>query len=465
MSETQTVKARQSVAIDVAKNLSVTTNTSPQMPSKTPRWLLRLLPIVNVESGIYRVNRVGMLSDLEIILSEQDNQKITPDVLHAIPVFSGVSHEFLEKMIGKMIRKKVKAGDLITKQGSADCRFYIVLNGRFDVSIVNNQGRSVVIRTITSGDHFGSLSLIEGTPRQSTVYAAQDGELIELDKKTFDEIFKDPHIREQLQKNAQTVRDAYANAKQRDESQAPLLAGYVGEQIIPSGYVNYEKNPKEIHLSVIQTTIGVHTRITDIYNVPYDQLEQQLHVTLENIHECEEFEIINNPSFGLLSNISSQMKISTRQGPPTPDDFDELISLVWKEPSFFLAHPKAIAAFGRECTSRGVPPPTVEMMGSRFITWRGVPLIPSDKLQVRYVDGQPTTDILLMRTGEAVQGVVSLSKKEMRHEGIRGISVKFMGVNEYSIANYMLTKYFSVAILVPDAVGLLTNVKLSHYEN
>src|SRR3990167_7742915 len=407
MSETQTVKARQSVAIDVAKNLSVTTNTSPQMPSKTPRWLLRLLPIVNVESGIYRVNRVGMLSDLEIILSEQDNQKITPDVLHAIPVFSGVSHEFLEKMIGKMIRKKVKAGDLITKQGSADCRFYIVLNGRFDVSIVNNQGRSVVIRTITSGDHFGSLSLIEGTPRQSTVYAAQDGELIELDKKTFDEIFKDPHIREQLQKNAQTVRDAYANAKQRDEYQAPLLAGYVGEQIIPSGYVNYEKNPKEIHLSVIQTTIGVHTRITDIYNVPYDQLEQQLHVTLENIHECEEFEIINNPSFGLLSNISSQMKISTRQGPPTQD-----------------------------------------IMGSRFITWRGVPLIPSDKLQVRYVDGQPTTDILLMRTGEAVQGVVSLSKKEMRHEGIRGISVKFMGVNEYSIANYMLTKYFSVAILV-----------------
>ena len=38
---------------------------------------------------------------------------------------------------------------------------------------------------------------------------------------------------------------------------------------------------------------------------------------------------------------------------------------------FFLAHPRAIAAFGRECTFRGVPPPTVNLFGSPFLTWRG----------------------------------------------------------------------------------------------
>jgi hypothetical protein len=50
------------------------------------------------------------------------------------------------------------------------------------------------------------------------------------------------------------------------------------------------------------------------------------------------------------------MKIKPRAGAPTPDDLDELIAKVWKEPAFFLAHPRAIAAFGRECTRRGVPP-------------------------------------------------------------------------------------------------------------
>jgi len=29
---------------------------------------------------------------------------------------------------------------------------------------------------------------------------------------------------------------------------------------------------------------------------------------------------------------------------------------VWKQPAFFLTHPEGIAAFGRECTRRGVPP-------------------------------------------------------------------------------------------------------------
>ena len=62
---------------------------------------------------------------------------------------------------------------------------------------------------------------------------------------------------------------------------------------------------------------------------------------------------------------------------------DELLSLVWKKPAFFLAHPKAIAAFGREATRRGVPPATVHLLTARpFITWRGIPLIPSNKLEI-----------------------------------------------------------------------------------
>ncbi|MFX5660523.1 hypothetical protein ABTE05_19345, partial [Acinetobacter baumannii] len=93
----------------------------------------------------------------------------------------------------------------------------------------------------------------------------------------------------------------------------------------------------------------------------------------------------------------------TRSGAPTPDDMDELLSRVWKKPAFFLAHPKAIAACGRECTSRGVPPPTVNLFGSPFLTWRGVPIVPCDKLLVdghsRTRNSAGTTNILLLRVG------------------------------------------------------------------
>ncbi len=62
----------------------------------------------------------------------------------------------------------------------------------------------------------------------------------------------------------------------------------------------------------------------------------------------------------------------------------------------------------------GVPPPTVNLFGSPFVTWRGVPLVPSDKLLINghsNVGGTlGSTSILLLRVGEGEQGVVGLQK-------------------------------------------------------
>ena len=110
----------------------------------------------------------------------------------------------------------------------------------------------------------------------------------------------------------------------------------------------------------MQTVVRVHTRVSDLYNGPYDQLEEQMRLTIEGIKERQEWELINSKKFGLIHSVDPAMRISTRYGAPTPDDLDELLALVWKKPAFFLAHPKAIAAFERECTWRGVPPVTIE---------------------------------------------------------------------------------------------------------
>src|SRR5208282_2725087 len=117
----------------------------------------------------------------------------------------------------------------------------------------------------------------------------------------------------------------------------------------------------------------------------------------------------------------------------------ELLSRVWKKPAFFLAHPKAIAAFGRECTSRGVPPPTITLFGSPFLTWRGIPLIPSDKLGV--TGGK--TNILLLRTGEKKRGVVGLFQPGIPGEASPSLSVRLMGINPRGAASYLVSLYCS----------------------
>ena len=128
---------------------------------------------------------------------------------------------------------------------------------------------------------------------------------------------------------------------------------------LPETFVDYEEHPREYFLNAVTTVLDVQTRVSDLYSHPFDQIQEQLRLLIEKVKERQEGELINNPEYGLLANAAPSMRITTRKGPPTPDDLDELIAKVWKEPCFFLAHPRAIAAFGRECTRRGVPPPTV----------------------------------------------------------------------------------------------------------
>jgi hypothetical protein len=231
------------------------------------------------------------------------------------------------------------------------------------------------------------------------------------------------------------------------------------ERELPSTFVDYEENPREYNLSAVNTVLDVHTRVSDLYSKPYNQISEQLRLTIEIVKERQESELINNPEYGLLSSIAPSQKIKTRLAPPTPDDLDELITKVWKEPGFFLLHPLAIAAFGRECTRRGVPPPTVSLFGSQFITWRGIPLIPSDKLPIV----KNKSKIILLRTGESRQGVVGLFQPGLPGEQSPGLSVRFMGINNKAIASYLVSLYCSLAVLVDDAIAVLEDIDLGNY--
>jgi Phage capsid-like protein len=232
-----------------------------------------------------------------------------------------------------------------------------------------------------------------------------------------------------------------------------------GKTELPVAFVDYDEKPREYTLNTVSTTIEVNTRISDLYRSPMDQVKEQLTVAVERLKEKQEDELVNNGEYGLLNNVGEAMRVKPRGAAPTPDDLDELITRVWKEPAFFLAHPKAIAAFGRECTFRGVPPPTVTLFGSPFITWRGLPIVPCDKLHL----AGNKTDILLMRTGEKKRGVIGLFQPGIPGEVSPSLSIRFMGINQRGAAAYLLSLYCSAASLTEDALGVLEGVAVDAY--
>ncbi|SFD99473.1 hypothetical protein SAMN04487819_106156, partial [Actinopolyspora alba] len=128
---------------------------------------------------------------------------------------------------------------------------------------------------------------------------------------------------------------------------------------------------------------------------------------------------------------------------------------------FFLAHPRTIAAFGRECNRRGVYPQSIDINGNKVPSWRGVPIFPCNKL---HVSDTRTSSILLMRTGEDSQGVVGLHQTGIPDEYQPGLSVRFMGIDDKAIISYLVSAYYAAAVLVPDALGVLEHVEIGRQD-
>ncbi|WP_327085108.1 family 2B encapsulin nanocompartment shell protein [Nonomuraea sp. NBC_01738] len=241
------------------------------------------------------------------------------------------------------------------------------------------------------------------------------------------------------------------------EAAIELTAGHEGEAALPGTYVDYDVSPREYHLGAVQTVLRVHSRVADLYSRPMDQAKQQIRLTVEAVRERQEHELINNRDFGLLHNADLKQRIHTRSGPPTPDDLDDLLSRR-RRSHYFLAHPRAIAAFARQCNERGVLPEVTEFHGHAVTAWRGVPILPCDKIPVT---DRGLTSILAMRTGEEAQGVIGLRHTGLTDEYEPGLSVRFMGVSEKAVTSYLVTTYQSAAVLVPDALGVLESVEVT----
>jgi CRP-like cAMP-binding protein len=445
-----------------AKNLATTTKTPPQMQGITSRWLLKMLPWVQVSGGTYRVNRRltyatgrGRLS----FVQTGSEVRVVPPTLTELPLLRGFDDQaLLTELAGRFTQREFEAGEVIAERGSPVDHVLVVAHGKVRKLGDGKFGdHEAVLGTLANGDHLGDEALTgDGTTWDCTVKAATAGTLLSLPRGAFTELVtRSEELRAQI--------DAYVSAAgqaqdKHGQAEIAMAAGHEGEPDLPGTFVDYELSPREYELSVAQTVLQVHSRVADLYNQPMNQIEQQLKLTVEALRERQEHELVNNPEFGLLHNAEHEQRIHTHGGPPTPDDMDELLSRR-RGSKLFLAHPRAIAAFGRECSKRGLYPDSVDVEGHRIPSWRGVPIFPCGKIPV---NGGHTSSIIVLRTGEDNQGVVGLHQTGLPDEYEPGLSVRFMGINDKAVIQYLVSAYYSAAVLVPDAIGVLENVEIAH---
>ncbi|QPP10011.1 cyclic nucleotide-binding domain-containing protein [Streptomyces bathyalis] len=455
-------RAQSSLATEAARNLTTTTKTPPQMQGISSRWLLKVLPWVQVPGGTFRVNRrlTHTLGDGRVEFASTGAEvRVVPLELTELPLLHGYEDRaVLEALANRCEQRDFGPGETIIEAGRPADQLLLVAHGKLRKTTEGKYGGESVLGVLADGDHIGSERLT-GEPGKwdITLTSLTSGTVLTLARESFEEIAgRSESLR------AQTAAAASALPGQRTpdgESAVELASGHVGEAALPGTFVDYELSPREYELSVAQTVLRVHSRVADLYNHPMNQVEEQLRLTIEALRERQEHEMVNNRDFGLLHNAGLGQRIHTRTGPPTPDDFDELLATVWKEPSVILANPKAIAAFGRECSRRGIQPDSTDVEGHRLPAWRGVPVLPCNKIPVSQ---EGTTSVMVMRTGQENQGVVGLHQTGIPDEYQPGVSVRFMGIDEKALISYLVSAYYSAAVLVPDALGILEDVEIGH---
>lgn len=75
------------------------------------------------------------------------------------------------------------------------------------------------------------------------------------------------------------------NKVRNPESIKVVCTAREDENQLPRTWVDYEDHPREYNLNAVSTVLDVHTRISDLYSSPHDQIKEQLRLTIETIKE------------------------------------------------------------------------------------------------------------------------------------------------------------------------------------
>jgi CRP-like cAMP-binding protein len=101
-------------------------------------------------------------------------------LLARVPLFSACSKKELQQLARRAESRQIPAGTVIVREGAAGDAFYVIVSGEAEV---DRSGK--VVATIGPGSFFGDLALLDKAPRNATVTAKTDMELIVLGQREF----------------------------------------------------------------------------------------------------------------------------------------------------------------------------------------------------------------------------------------------------------------------------------------
>jgi CRP/FNR family cyclic AMP-dependent transcriptional regulator len=104
----------------------------------------------------------------------------TVELLGRVPLFAELSHQELEQVVSVAIPRSFPKGVRVFHEGDDSDACYVVRSGDLRVTREHSDGRAIALATLSSGDFFGELAMLDGGARSASVETLSDAELLAL---------------------------------------------------------------------------------------------------------------------------------------------------------------------------------------------------------------------------------------------------------------------------------------------
>lgn len=161
---------------------------------------------------------------------------IIMEQLRKIPLFAGLRKEELREVARLVKRKSYRVGDPVCRQGDEGHSLYFIESGELRVLHVDSQGIEREIKRLGPNEYFGETSLLLGEPRDATIIAAQDTNVLSLHRDDFEPFLRaHPDVIKRLRMSpivAHKYHARSANFKWLDPDERVLVSSHRHEVLL-----------------------------------------------------------------------------------------------------------------------------------------------------------------------------------------------------------------------------------------
>lgn len=140
-------------------------------------------------------NKKGDFKPKVVPKSQETRDKLKKRLLEAF-MFNALEEKEFEIVVDSIEECKVKAGDIIIREGDEGDCMYVVEQGTLTCTkVFKGQSEPTFLKEYHPGEGFGELALLYNAPRAATITAKDEGVVWKLDRDTFNHIVKDAAAR------------------------------------------------------------------------------------------------------------------------------------------------------------------------------------------------------------------------------------------------------------------------------